>query len=104
MYHATPLSNWRSIKKNGLLPSNNKIYLTETSDAAKDFAIDVFEGYGNHRLRSRRWVLLEVSLNDLVLIDLQRDPDSGERNYYAMVEDRIPPSRIEFVEEFEVGD
>jgi hypothetical protein len=103
-YHATPLSNVESIKKNGLIPVNSRIYMSETQESAISFARDVVAGFGKHEQRPSQWALFGVSLSDLTLTDFQRDPDSGERNYYAYIEGPIPPSHVWLMRTFNIND
>jgi len=102
MYHATPAENVSSILKYGLKPKNNLIYMSETAESSKLFAQDVLSGAGEHRIRTSSWALFDISLAGLTLTDFTRDPDSGERNYYAIVEQPIPPDHLRLIEYFTV--
>jgi len=104
VFHATPAVTWPSIRRYGIRPRNGWIYVAEDEQSARDFADDVWKGYGRHPLRSKQWALLRVSLDDIVLDSFERDPDSGERSYRVRLGGTIPPSHVHFVEYFSVGD
>lgn len=102
-YHATPLSNLKSIMRGGLKPVDGKIYVATYGQEARNFAEDVVMGLGRHSERPKKWAMLGISLEGLVLTDFQRDPDSDVGSYYILTSRPIPPSHIKLLGTFEVG-